>query len=69
MIDQKTPNLQFPLPHPNNMLQEDVLRLRAALTNIDGLLWLLNQASITVDLPFFLANGTSKPIRMTINNG
>jgi len=69
MIDQKTPNLQFPLPHPNNMLQEDVLRLRTALTNIDGLLWLLNQANITVDLPFFKANGTSAFIRMTINHG
>lgn len=69
MIDQKTTNYQLPLPHPNNLLQDDVLRLRTALTNIDGLLWLLNQASITVDLPFFKANGTSDSIRMTINNG
>lgn len=67
MIDQKTVNLQFPLPHPNNTLQEDVLRLRTALTNIDGLIWLLNQGSVTVDLPFFTANGTAAPIRMTTN--
>lgn len=67
MIDQKTLRLALPLPHPSNMLQDDVLRLRDAISNIDGLLWLLNQASITVDLPFFKADGTAKPIRMTTN--
>ena len=65
MIDQKTTNYQLPLPHPNNLLQDDVLRIRTSLTNVDGLLWLLNQ--LTVDLPFVKANGNAAPIRMTIN--
>lgn len=65
MIDQKTTNYQLPLPHPNNLLQDDVLRIRTSLTNVDGLLWLLNQ--LTVDLPFVKTNGSAAPIRMTIN--
>lgn len=48
MINQTTSNLRLPLPHPSNMLQEDVLRLRTALTNIDGLIWLLNQTTAEV---------------------
>lgn len=64
MIDQKTTNFQLPLPHPNNQLEEDVLRLRTALSNIDGLIWLLNQGAF----PFFTADGSSHPIRI-ISNG
>lgn len=56
MIDQKTTNYQLPLPHPNNLLQDDVLRIRTSLTNVDGLLWLLNQ--LTVDLPFAKSDPT-----------
>lgn len=66
MIDQSTNKLHLPLPHPSNLLQEDVLRLRTALNNLDGLIWLLNQ--ISVDLPFFTADGSAAPIRM-IKNG
>ena len=51
MIDQKTTNFQLPLPHPNNQLEEDVLRLRTAFTNVDGLLWLLNQGAARIFLP------------------
>ncbi len=35
MIDDKTPNAALPLPHIDNFLEEDVERLRAALTMID----------------------------------
>jgi hypothetical protein len=35
MIDDKTPNLVLPLPHPLNSLDVDVLRLRTALYAID----------------------------------
>lgn len=38
MIDQSTDLLNLPLPHPNNRLDEDVVRLRAALALIDELL-------------------------------
>ncbi|MDL2321753.1 hypothetical protein LJC47_05350, partial [Desulfosarcina sp. OttesenSCG-928-B08] len=36
MYDQKTPNLQLPLPAQGNMLQDDVGRLRASLTLLDA---------------------------------
>ena len=36
MIDQKTPNLELPLPHPDNELRDDVVRIRESLTRIDG---------------------------------
>lgn len=35
MIDDKTPGLQLPLPHEQNLLEDDVLRLRAALAALD----------------------------------
>lgn len=38
MIDDKTPHAALPLPHRDNYLDEDVDRLRAALTTIDALL-------------------------------
>lgn len=44
MIEQSTPNFAIPLPYPSNRLEEDVVRLRAALNNIDGLLGLLLDA-------------------------
>ena len=48
MINQTTSHVRLPLPHPSNLLQEDVLRLRTALTNLDGLIWLLNQTTSEV---------------------
>ena len=36
MIDERTPNFDLPLPHPENLLTEDVARLRQALSGIDG---------------------------------
>ena len=38
MIDQRTPHFGFRLPHPNNALNEDVLRLRTSLGGIDDML-------------------------------
>ena len=35
-IDQLTPGKGLPLPHPDNGLEDDVLRLRQALTAIDS---------------------------------
>lgn len=35
VIDQKTPNADLPLPHPDNDAADDVIRLRAALQLID----------------------------------
>lgn len=38
MITQSTPYFAIPLPHPSNQLQEDIVRLRAALGNVDTVL-------------------------------
>ena len=35
MIDDRTPYLDLPLPHPDNLLSEDVLRLRQAVVSLD----------------------------------
>lgn len=35
MPDERTPVLHLPLPHPDHLLVDDVLRLREALTTID----------------------------------
>lgn len=35
-MDDYTEHRSYPLPHPDNMLDEDVLRLRDALTQIDA---------------------------------
>ena len=35
VTDDKTPHLAIPLPHPSNLLEDDVLRLRMALNGID----------------------------------
>lgn len=36
MIDDRTPYLDLPLPHPNNLLSEDASRLRHAMVTIDA---------------------------------
>lgn len=36
MNDERTPYLNLPLPHPDHLMQDDVERLRAALTLLDG---------------------------------
>lgn len=36
MIDDKTPTLKLPLPHAENLLSEDVARLRDAFAAIDA---------------------------------
>lgn len=38
MIDDRTPALDLPLPHPDNDIGGDVLRLRAALAQLDAAL-------------------------------
>lgn len=35
MVNQKTDHLQLPLPSPDNLLSDDVQRLRGALVQID----------------------------------
>ena len=32
MVDERTPSLGLQMPHPDNRLEVDVLRLRAAIT-------------------------------------
>ena len=36
MDDERTPVLQLPLPHPDHLLIDDVLRLREALLSVDA---------------------------------
>ena len=36
MIDEKTSYLKPPLPHPDNLLEDDVLRLRETLQGLDA---------------------------------
>ena len=36
MIDDRTPYLDLPLPHPNNLLSEDASRLRQAVMALDA---------------------------------
>ena len=36
MIDDRTPYLDLPLPHPNNLLSEDASRLRHAVIALDA---------------------------------
>jgi hypothetical protein len=36
MIDDRTPNHDWPLPHADNALSDDVARLRTALTGADS---------------------------------
>lgn len=63
MITDTTFYYQIPLPHPNNLLQEDVLRLRTALNNTDGLLRSIQTMPIRV--PFVKADGTPTSILCT----
>lgn len=43
MIDDRTPNLNLPLPHAENLLIDDVGRLREALSGLDA--WFGTQRS------------------------
>ncbi len=36
MINQQTPNIGLPLPHPDNLLEEDIGRIRSAFSAIDS---------------------------------
>ena len=36
MNDERTPVLHLPLPHPDHLLSDDVLRLREALVTVDA---------------------------------
>ena len=36
MVDERTPSLGLQMPHPDNRLEVDVLRLRAAITALDA---------------------------------
>lgn len=49
MIDNKTPALQMPLPHPSNLLGEDVERLAQALMMADVAFVSLSQAMEAAD--------------------
>ncbi|NCA71718.1 MAG: hypothetical protein EOM91_16885, partial [Sphingobacteriia bacterium] len=48
-IDNRTPHYLLPLPHPLNKLEDDVQRLRSAMAQIDGLLFLVNAAIASND--------------------
>jgi hypothetical protein len=50
MINQTTPHLQLPLPHPDNRLDDDVVRLRGALTALDGAIYALRGLVSSDDL-------------------
>ena len=34
--NDRTPNRDYPLPHPDNLMPEDVERLRQTITAVDG---------------------------------
>ncbi|MCX8016694.1 MULTISPECIES: hypothetical protein [Tepidimonas] len=38
MIDERTQHYGLPLPHPENLLEEDVGRIRLAFEQVDGLI-------------------------------
>ncbi|GHU28690.1 hypothetical protein AGMMS50256_11590 [Betaproteobacteria bacterium] len=50
MIDNRTPKLHLPLPHPANALEEDVLRLRAAFGALDTKIAALEELTASEDL-------------------
>lgn len=50
MIDQKTPHLLLPLPHPDNDGEDDVPRLRQAFSQIDAAVNTLNALVISDDV-------------------
>lgn len=49
MVDDKTPHLQMPLPHPSNLLGEDVLRLVQALQIADAAIKAVQAAMATAN--------------------
>ncbi|MBJ7309223.1 hypothetical protein ACFOLJ_30975 [Rugamonas sp. CCM 8940] len=50
MINQTTPRLLLPLPHPDNQLDDDVARLRSALTMLDGAVYTLRSLVASDDV-------------------
>ncbi|MCF2856463.1 hypothetical protein L1286_03185 [Pseudoalteromonas sp. SMS1] len=40
MIEDKTTFFSLPLPHPDNLLQQDVTRIKTAITGLDRLLYI-----------------------------
>lgn len=36
MIDDRTPYLSLPLPHPDNLMKDDVVRIRETVTGLDS---------------------------------
>jgi hypothetical protein len=49
-IQQTTPHLGLPLPHPDNDLETDVVRLRDALTQVDGAVFSLRSLVASDDV-------------------
>jgi hypothetical protein len=50
MINDVTPNLNLPLPHPANALEDDVLRLRSAFGTLDSKIAALDELLASDDL-------------------
>lgn len=48
MVDDRTPGLDLPLPHPSNQKLDDVDRLRDAIVGLDAAIILLNTAIASV---------------------
>lgn len=58
MIDQKTKNLNLPLPHEWNLLQEDVPRLKESLEILDKAVYEAGRIENVSILPEELKTGT-----------
>lgn len=71
MFDDKTANFAIPLPHQQNTLEEDVHRLRAALTAIDASLQSLEarlqQRGAANGLASLDANGRLPAAELTVH--
>ncbi len=52
MIDERTPAYHLPLPHPNNRLVDDVVRIRDAIQEIDAVLSVHRAAAAESDVLF-----------------
>lgn len=52
MPNQLTPNLSLPLPHPDNELEDDVARIRDAITGLDTVVGSLLALVASDDLNF-----------------
>ncbi len=42
-----TPNKHYPLPHPDNLLQQDVIRISDAISQIDENIWQQEQSNLS----------------------